>query len=197
MLEGVVARRGLESLLERLALPADDAAAVDGARFLACALAENAAFQAATLRVSATSPRFYRYESGNTCGEHAKSPLMVDARGLRADIAVAIALNDADSYAGGELVVGSPVVAQRWKGRVGDCLVYPASMPQRMEPVTRGERSVAMLWLQSAIRAANQRSLLFELWQAAEALSTVRAPERDVERVRASRAELLRMWSER
>ena len=122
---------------------------------------------------------------------------MVDARGLRADIAVAIALNDADSYAGGELVVGSPVVAQRWKGRVGDCLVYPASMPQRMEPVTRGERSVAMLWLQSAIRAANQRSLLFELWQAAEALSTVRAPERDVERVRASRAELLRMWSER
>jgi PKHD-type hydroxylase len=63
-------------------------------------------------------------------------------------------------------------------------------------PVTRGERLVALTWIQSYVRDAAKRELLYELNQARERLLT-ESPDADTTGyVDRSYANLLRMWAE-
>ena len=68
---------------------------------------------------------------------------------LRCDIAVTVSLSERSSYEGGELVIDVAGVPQRWKGDAGDCILYPADTLHRVEAVTKGERVVAVFWIQS------------------------------------------------
>lgn len=44
----------------------------------------------------------------------------------------------------------------------GNILVCPSTLLNRVDPVTGGERLVAVGWIESHIRHADQRELLFE-----------------------------------
>jgi len=187
---------GAAPLKNNLQLPGNHPIAIEGARFIATALAQSAAFQAATLPVTATAPRFCRYEAGMGYGDHQDSPFMAGARRIRTDIAVTVALSPLDGYEGGELVVDSDGAAHTWKGHAGDCVVYPADTLHRVQAVTSGTRSVAIFWIQSLVRDAARRKLLFDLWLSTEALAAAGAAAAEITRLRECRAQLLRLWVE-
>ena len=45
----------------------------------------------------------------------------------------------------------------------GDLVLYPGTSVHRVEPVTSGVRLAAFFWIQSMVRDAERRTLLFEL----------------------------------
>lgn len=53
----------------------------------------------------------------------------------------------------------------------GDLLIYPSTNLHQVCPVTSGARLCAFFWLQSMVRDAEQRWLLFELDQGVQQLS--------------------------
>lgn len=53
----------------------------------------------------------------------------------------------------------------------GDLLLYPSTSLHQVCQVTRGTRLCAFFWVQSMVRDAEQRRLLFELDQSVQQLS--------------------------
>ena len=66
----------------------------------------------------------------------------------------------------------------------------------RVNEVTRGERLVAVSWIQSMVRNAEQRALLHELNQAREMLLREQPDSGATRSVNQSYINLVRMWSE-
>lgn len=95
---------------------------------------------------------------------------------LRADISMTLFLEDPSSYDGGELVIdngNAPYVA---KLSAGDAVLYPTTGSHRVEPVSRGDRRVAVFWIQSMVRDAEQRQLLGDMWMALDQLYRSNSP---------------------
>jgi len=128
--------------------------------------------------------------------DHLDAPHLGDER-LRTDVSVTICVSDADAYDGGELVIDSDRVERRWKGRAGDCLIYPGDSIHRVEPVTRGMRLVCIFWIQSWVRDAAKRRILFELAQAFVDAEGAGAERARGETMRRCHGSLLRMWAGR
>jgi PKHD-type hydroxylase len=76
-------------------------------------------------------------------------------------------------------------------------VVYPASSLHMVTPVTRGLRVASFFWLQSMIRDAHARSLIFDLDTAIQSL-VVRLGRDDPETVKLSGIyhNLIRYWAE-
>jgi PKHD-type hydroxylase len=53
----------------------------------------------------------------------------------------------------------------------GDLVLYPGTSVHRVASVTRGVRLAAFFWIQSMVRDAAQRSILFELDSAIQRLA--------------------------
>ena len=87
-------------------------------------------------------------------------------------------------------------VPQRWKGDAGDCILYPADTLHRVEAVTKGERVVAVFWIESLIRDPAHRRILFDLAQALEHLDRHVPAGPHIENVRRSYINLIRLWSD-
>jgi len=141
---------------------------------------------------------FYaRYRPGMSYGDHLDDPIM-GAGGVRyrSDVAVTVFLNAPAEYDGGELIIRTPGGDQVVKSPAGDAVLYPASSIHQVSPVTRGERLVAVTWVQSLVRDASRRELLFGLNAAREKLlqSAPDAPE--TVQVNAAYLNLVRMWSD-
>ena len=165
------------------------------------ALMAHELFRAAALPARVRTPMFSRYATGMGYGRHMDDALMVagDGQGtLRADVAVTVFLSDPGSYDGGELVIESAGGTTAYKLDAGQAIVYPATTLHHVAEVTRGERLAAVLWVQSLVRDASRREILFDLdtarrglWDKAQQAST---PEFDL--VTKTYANLLRAWSE-
>ena len=74
----------------------------------------------------------------------------------------------------------------------GAAVIYQTGQLHRVTPVTRGERLAAVGWVQSLVRRADQRELLFDLDRARAA-----TPDGD-DRLLLDKSigNLLRMWAE-
>ena len=112
-----------------LQLPAQSAEAKRAVSVVLEALRANTKFQAASFPAAMTPPMFCKYQPGMGYGDHIDSPIMGGTPHLRCDIAVTIALANASTYEGGELVIDVAGVPQRWKGDAGDCILYPGRYP--------------------------------------------------------------------
>jgi PKHD-type hydroxylase len=130
-------------------------------------------------------------------GDHLDDPVMgADGVKYRSDIAVTIFLSEPQEYDGGELVIRSHAGDQEVKLPAGDAVLYPAGTIHHVNPVTRGERLVALTWVQSLIRDPGQRELLYGLNGAREKLLQ-RAPDApETVQVNAAYLNLVRMWSD-
>lgn len=90
---------------------------------------------------------------------------------MRADISMTVFLNNPEDYDNGELIMNSRINPQAIKLPAGDAFIYPTGEFHRVEPVTRGVRSVAISWIQSIIRDTHQRQFLTDIWTAMDGVS--------------------------
>ena len=152
-------------------LPEGSAAAREGGNIVLDALGRSALFVAAALPLKVFPPLFNRYEGGEAFGAHVDNAIRIQ-RGsdfrIRSDLSCTIFLSDPDSYDGGELVVEDPGGERRVKLPAGSAILYAASSVHRVEPVTRGTRLASFFWLQSMVRGAEERGILFDLDRAVQ-----------------------------
>ena len=78
----------------------------------------------------------------------------------------------------------------------GSAVMYPASSLHRVDAVTRGVRLVAVTWVQSMVREAARRDLLYKLSQAREALLDDAPQARATDLVDQVYVNLVRMWGD-
>lgn len=154
-------------------------------------------YRAGALALKVATPFYARYTPGMRYGEHVDDPIMGEGEGLyRTDIAITIFLNEPESYDGGELAVTTPFGEQKVKLPAGDAVLYPASSRHRVAEVTRGERLVAVTWVQSLVRDPHRRELLYELNQIREQMLHESPDAPATAKVNAVYVNLVRMWSE-
>lgn len=134
-----------------------------------------------------------RYEPGMGYGRHVDDAIL---GGIRSDCSFTLFLADPATYEGGELVIESPAGEQGFKLEPGHLVLYPSTTLHRVEPVTRGVRLALVGWLQSRVRAADRRELLFELDTARRRLFEESGKGEVFDLVDKSFRNLLRMWAE-
>lgn len=180
-----------------LQLSPDDPAEHRAVELLVRALQGHGPFQEATWPDAMMRPLFCRYEPGMRYGDHVDGALLGDPPNLlRCDIAVTVCINDGSEYDGGELVVDSVGIAYGWKGSAGDVIVYPADTSHRVNEVTRGAREVAVLWVQSMVRDAARRRILFDLRSVLDAMDLAPESALHLETIRRTYFNLIRMWTD-
>jgi PKHD-type hydroxylase len=132
-----------------------------------------------------------------TYGDHVDDPIMGGTGPrFRSDLSMTLFLNAPERYEGGELVMRTAFGDQRIKLPAGDAVLYPSSSLHQVAEVTAGERLVALTWIQSYVRDAAQRELLFELNQARETLLKDSPQAAHTALVDRSYANLVRMWAD-
>lgn len=164
-------------------------------RILMAAIAHNARFRSFALPNRMADFIVARYRPGMHYGDHVDDPIMGGGK-FRTDVSMTIFLNEPDAYQGGELVIRTPFGDQQVKLAAGSAVVYPSSSVHQVADVTEGERLVALTWMQSFVRNAAQRELLFELDQAREHLLRSEPDSEHAKAVDRSYANLLRMWAD-
>jgi PKHD-type hydroxylase len=161
------------------------------------ALVRHPEYRAGALPLKVATPFYARYTPGMRYGDHVDDPVMGGADGLyRTDVAITIFLNTPEDYDGGELIAQSAFAEQRIKLPAGDAVLYPASSLHRVTEVTRGERLVAVTWVQSLVRDPARRELLYQLNQARETLLKQSPEAPETAQVNTAYVNLVRMWSE-
>jgi PKHD-type hydroxylase len=160
------------------------------------ALAQNLLFQIAVRPRKIHSIRFSRYTDGMSYGSHVDNALMGGDQFLRSDVSFTLFLSAPESYEGGELVIESAEGDRSFKLQAGSAMVYSSSTLHRVEPVTQGERLVAVGWVQSLIRDAEKREILFDLDTARRSLFAREGKTIEFDLLSKSHANLLRQWVE-
>jgi PKHD-type hydroxylase len=160
------------------------------------ALRRNTTFFSAALPHRVQGPVFNRYDPGMTYGEHVDNAIMGGSTTVRSDVAATLFLSAPGDYDGGELTVHDSFGSHRVKLPAGSLIVYSASSAHHVEPVSRGTRLAAVLWIQSMVRDPAQRLSLFELDVSLGALRQ-RVPDApELGTLTALYHNLLRMWAE-
>jgi PKHD-type hydroxylase len=183
-------------------LPPDSEVARKLGNRIVSALTSNPRFISAAIPLHIFPPLFNRYRAtdGHHFGIHVDNAVRGDrltGLRIRTDLSVTLFLSEPDEYDGGELVVEDLYGSHEVKLPAGDLVVYPASSLHMVTPVTRGMRVASFFWLQSMIRDAHARSLIFDLDTTIQAL-VERLGRDDPETVRLTGIyhNLIRVWAE-
>jgi len=116
-------------------------------------------------------------------------------RALRSDLSCTVFLSDPDGYEGGDLVSRLGNAELRLRAPAGAAIVYPSTTLHRVEEVTRGERLVALTFIESRIADMEQRELLYELSEVA----AIAGEKMDIDtytRLQRVQQNLLRKWGD-
>lgn len=145
-------------------------------------------------------PRFNRYSDGGNYGFHSDSALLHVANSsvvVRSDMSATLFLCEPDEYDGGELEIETESETQAIKLAAGDMVLYPSGALHRVLPVTRGARIASFFWVQSMVRDAGQRALLYELDRGVQESTLAMGGESPtVQKLAAVYHNLLRRWSD-
>jgi PKHD-type hydroxylase len=138
--------------------------AVSLGNFIIKRLAQHPRFIAGALPERIYPPKFNRYSDGGNYGAHVDNAIMqLPGASLRSDVSATLFLSNPDEYEGGELVVHDTYGVHQVKLPAGHLVLYPSSSLHQVMPVTRGARVASFFWVQSMVRDAAQRALLFDL----------------------------------
>ena len=183
-------------------LPPDSAVARQLGDRVLKALTANPRFVSAAIPLRIFPPLFNRYVAADShhFGIHVDNAVRGDyltGMRIRTDLSVTLFLSEPDEYDGGELVIEDFYGAHEIKLSAGDLVVYPASSLHMVTPVTRGMRVASFFWLQSMVRDAHARSLIFDLDSAIQNLVD-RLGRDDPETVKLTGIyhNLIRYWAE-
>jgi PKHD-type hydroxylase len=136
---------------------------------------------------------------GGTFGNHVDSAVHFDpSTGLsvRTDISTTVFLSDPEDYDGGELIIEDTYGAHEVKLPAGDAILYPSTSLHRVEPVTRGTRTVSVLWTQSMVRDGVRRQMLFDLDMTILKLRARLGDSDEVVALTSHYHNLIRQWAE-
>jgi len=140
-------------------------------------------------------PLICRYTPGMKYGLHPDAALMgIGNVSIRSDLSCTLFLNDPNSYGGGALRIALGTEELRFKGPVGSAIIYPSHTLHEVEEVTKGERLVAITFIQSQVPDSFQRELLYELNEVAALEGNTMSGE-NFTRLQAVRFNLKRMWT--
>jgi len=161
------------------------------------ALAASPLFVAAALPLKVYPPLFNRYGAGEGFGDHVDSAVRIRAGSdfrIRSDLSATLFLSDPSEYDGGALVAEGQAPV---KLAAGNMVLYPASTVHHVTPVTRGERIASFFWIQSMVRDASARGILFDLDRSIQELTQVAGPDAPaLIRLTGTYHNLLRRWAE-
>jgi PKHD-type hydroxylase len=163
------------------------------------ALEQSALFISAALPRHVFPPLFSRYRVGMGLGAHVEDAvrqLPGTAHRLRTDLSATVFLSAPEEYDGGELIIRDAYGEHSLKLAAGDLVVYPAGSLDRVQPVTRGVRTDASFWIQSMVRDAGARTVLFDLDTAIRDLTQAGAPNESLIRLTGCYHNLLRRWAQ-
>jgi len=166
------------------------------------ALTSNPRFIAAAVPLQIFPPLFNRYvaSNGHHFGIHVDNAVRGDhltGRRIRTDLSVTLFLSDPDEYDGGELVVEDNYGSHEVKLPAGSLVLYPASSLHMVTPVTAGTRVASFFWIQSMVRDAHARTMIYDLDTAIQSL-VERLGRDDPETVKLTGIyhNLIRYWAE-
>jgi PKHD-type hydroxylase len=142
-------------------------------------------------------PLITRYKPGMKYGAHTDAAFMqLPGAALRSDLSCTVFLNEPRDYDGGELHIQIGDAHLHFKLKPGEAIVYPSDTLHEVVPVTRGERLVAITFIQSRIPDPFKRHMLFELNEVA-ALEGLQMKQENFNRLQLVQANLLRAWGEK
>lgn len=176
----------------------DSPHAREAQRLILDALGDNGLFHSAALPNRVFPPLINRYEIGMDFGNHVDNAIrthVASGQHIRTDIAVTLFLSAPDEYDGGELVIEDTFGTQSIKLTAGDAILYPASSVHRVLPVTRGSRVASFFWVESRVREAEKRRLLFEMDTAIAVVRSAQGESDVAVKLTGCYHNLLRMWA--
>ena len=174
----------------------DHAAYQKSSELLKAALARSPEFMEFAFPVALAPPMMTRYKPGMKYGAHADAAfIQLPGATIRSDLSCTIFLNDPADYDGGELRVRLGDADLAFKLKPGEAIIYPSDSLHQVVPVTRGERLVAITFIQSRIQDPFRRNLLFELNEVA-ALEGHKLDAEKFGRLQLVQQNLLRDWGD-
>jgi PKHD-type hydroxylase len=142
-------------------------------------------------------PLITRYKPGMKYGAHADAAyIQLPGSTIRSDLSCTIFLNDPKDYDGGELHISLGDADLRFKLQPGEAILYPSDTMHEVVPVTKGERLVAITFIQSRVPDPFKRHMLFELNEVA-ALEGLKMSQENFSRMQLIQANLLRAWGDK
>ena len=160
------------------------------------ALGRSTEFAEFAFPVKLAPPMMTRYKPGMKYGAHADAAfIQLPGATIRSDLSCTIFLNDPADYDGGELTVGLGDSSLSFKLQPGEGILYPSDSFHQVVPVSRGERLVAITFIQSRIQDPFRRNLLFELNEVA-ALQGLKMDPENFGRLQLIQQNLLRYWAD-
>ncbi len=165
------------------------------------ALNRDPIFFTAALPLKILPPFFNRYTGeANRYGFHtdcAMRQVPGQAGGyLRADVSATLFLSEPDEYEGGELTINDTFGQHGVKLNAGSLVLYPASSLHAVTPVVHGTRIACFMFLQSMVRDAGQRRLLYDMDMALLKLRQEVGETEPVVQLTGTYHNLLRRWAE-
>jgi PKHD-type hydroxylase len=141
-------------------------------------------------------PMMTRYKPGMKYGAHTDAAFLpLPAGTIRSDLSCTIFLNEPEDYDGGELRISLGDADFAFKLKPGEAVVYPSDTLHEVVPVTRGERLVAITFIQSRVQDPFRRNVLYNLNEVAAFEGANMAPE-NFTRLQLVQNQLLRHWGE-
>ena len=175
----------------------DAAAGQASAQLILKAFARSEEFREFAFPAKIAPPMLTRYHPSMAYGAHADAAFLNLGNAIiRSDISCTIFLSDPKSYDGGNLHVRLGDSSIRFKLQPGEAILYPSDTLHEVEPVTRGERLVAITFIQSQVADPFRRNLLFDLNEVAALEGLSMKPE-NFSRLQLVQANLLRYWGDK
>ncbi len=175
----------------------DPAASQASAQIMLKAFARSEEFREFAFPDKIAPPLLTKYQPGMYYGAHADAAFInLGNAVIRSDLSCTIFLNDPDGYDGGALVVRLGDGQLSFKLQAGEAIIYPSDTFHEVEKVNRGERLVAITFIQSKIPDPFRRNLLFDLNEVA-ALEGLKMKQENFSRLQLVQANLLRYWADK
>lgn len=174
----------------------DPAAGQASAQIMLQAFSRSEEFREFAFPVKIAPPLLTKYDPGQYYGAHADAAFInLGNAFIRSDLSCTIFLNEPESYEGGALHIRLQDGSIRFKLKPGEAIIYPSDTFHEVEKVTRGERLVAITFIQSRIKDPFRRNLLFDLNEVAALEGLTMQPE-NFARLQLVQANLLRYWGD-
>ncbi len=169
----------------------------ESSQLLMNALVRHEGFRDFAMPVKIAPPLLCKYDPGMAYGAHfdvASLQLKELQTVLRSDISATVFLHDPASYDGGELVLHLESRKIPIKLPAGGLVVYPSTMLHEVAKVTRGQRLVAITFIESQIIDERQRHMIYSLGEVSALEGLTMKPE-NRNRLDLVKHNLIRMWS--